>query len=361
MAVSSSTWILSLKVMLISTGVVSIAVMMKSSVPLIMDFAIYKLPLIWSALVSWLRPPYLYFVINFIIIAIVATSRFHHRKSEAEPLVPSANPTPSDLHSPQPEFGDLVLPAAHESESVVSEVKNVDVNGDAEDDQDDAFVISRSTWPPPQRTISPEMDPVYQPPTPEKPLVSSRFGHRRPLKASPEGILVIKFEPLDFGGQCLTPAGDFRRFECGKGQVSNLNSLSANFSGARVLRVAKSKRHETFDNTWRMITDGRHVPLTRHLRKSDTWEHHSRPLNTTSPVDQSPQMVTKSETFRDRTNFEPATSSPGSGKLRKEPSLSQDELNRRVEAFIKKFNDEMRLQRQESLNQYVEMINRGAH
>ncbi|PSS24681.1 Leucine zipper protein [Actinidia chinensis var. chinensis] len=317
MAVSSSTWILSLKVVLISTGVVSIAVMMKFSVPLIMDFAIYKLPLIWSALVSWLRPPYLYFVINFIIIAIVATSRFHHRKSEAEPLVPSANPPPSDLHSPQPEFGDLVLPAAHESESVVSEVKNVEVSGDAEDDQDDAFVISRSTWPPPQRTISPEMDPVYQPTTPEKPLVSSRFGHRRPLKASPEG--------------------------------------------ARVLRVAKPKRHETFDNTWRMITDGRHVPLTRHLKKSDTWEHHGRPFNTTSPLDQSPQMVKKSETFRDRTNFEPATSSPGSGKLRKEPSLSQDELNRRVEAFIKKFNDEMRLQRQESLNQYVEMINRGAH
>ncbi|GFZ03119.1 cotton fiber [Actinidia rufa] len=188
---------------------------------------------------------------------------------------------------------------------------------DPECDQDDAFVISRSTWTPPQRTNSPEMEPVYRSPTPEKPLVSSRFGHRRPLKASPEG--------------------------------------------ARALRVAKPKRHETFENTWRTITDGRHVPLTRHLKKSDTWEHHGRQFNTTSPLDQSPQRVKKSETFRDRTNFDPATSSPGSGKLRKEPSLSQDELNRRVEAFIKKFNDEMRLQRQESLNQYVEMIKRGAH
>lgn len=125
--------------------------------------------------------------------------------------------------------------------------------------------------------------------------------------------------------------------------------------------MAKPKRQETLETTWKAITDGRHVPLTRHLKKSDTWENHGRQFNT------DPQTVLKSETFRDRTNYNPQPPNPanlrdslGSGKLRKEASLSKDELNRRVEAFIKKFNDEMRLQRQESLNQYVEMINRGA-
>ena len=111
------------------------------------------------------------------------------------------------------------------------------------------------------------------------------------------------------------------------------------------------------------------MPLSRHMKKSDTWENHGRDIH----VDSLGDLVKKSETFKDRTNQAAPEAlalsvgpgpGPGPGKpplLRKEPSLSQDELNRRVEAFIKKFNEEMRLQGQESMNQYMEIINRGAH
>ena len=118
------------------------------------------------------------------------------------------------------------------------------------------------------------------------------------------------------------------------------------------MRVTKPKRHETLENTWKAITEGRAMPLSRHMKKSETWENHGREIH----VDSLGTAVKKSETFRDRTNQAAAVP-----LLRKEPSLSQDELNRRVEAFIKKFNEEMRLQREESLNQYKEMINLGTH
>ena len=133
------------------------------------------------------------------------------------------------------------------------------------------------------------------------------------------------------------------------------------FAGGKSLRVTKPRKQDTLEATWKTITEGRPMPLTRHLKKSDTWESHVRRQNDQSTPPPPAARMKKSETFPDRSS-DPisASPSPGSGKIRKEPSLSQDELNRRVEAFIKKFNEEMRLQRQESLNQYQEMVRRGA-
>lgn len=134
--------------------------------------------------------------------------------------------------------------------------------------------------------------------------------------------------------------------------------------------MARPKRNDTLENTWKAITDGRAVPLTRHLKKSDTWETH--PQHTRASLDDPPApepVMRKSETFREGAGGGGATRPPASGlptppgasRLRKQPSLGQDDLNRRVEAFIKKFNEEMRLQRQESFKHYLDMINRGSH
>ncbi|KAB2060493.1 hypothetical protein ES319_A10G022400v1 [Gossypium barbadense] len=327
---SASTWMLSLKVLLISSGVLSIALGLKLSVPLVMEFSVSQAPLLWSTFRSWLKPPYLYFVINGIIITIVASSRFHQNNGENEKTeeLMQQQPRSKILVEKRPDLEyemkssldfDAVETVVYEQKEIVQEVKTTvfeaETNVTVVDDGDggDVFAISKSEWNPPRRMDLSEIPLDVLFPV-EKPPASSRFGHRKPVKANPEG--------------------------------------------GRALKVAKPKRHETLENTWKMITEGRAMPLTRHLKKSDTFENHGREINVETMAD-SP-LVKKSETFRDRTNYQlPPSSSPASGKLRKEPSLSQDELNRRVEAFIKKFNEEMRLQRQESLNQYMEMVNRG--
>lgn len=343
---------LSLKVILLSTSVLFLSLCLKISVPLVHDFSVNQAPLLWSSILSWLKPPYLYVIINCIIITIAASSRFHHSHSTANSTTTHDQiekfPMDEYLHDEMKistleiqtrHFGGLesraeidyqdreeVREEAAHHEQVVTEDKGI-VNAvavleDSKNETVDDFVLSKSTWVPPFKRIDSSENNLLLPDNlspVEKPLVSSRFGHRKFVKASPEG--------------------------------------------GRALRVAKPKRHETLENTWKTITEGRAMPITRHVKKSetfkDTWENHGSQFNT-SVVD--PHEVKKSTTFKDRTNYQLPlvnSSSPSSGKLRKEPSLSQDELNRRVEAFIKKFNEEMRLQRQESLNQYKEMTSRG--
>nr|GEY58836.1 ribonuclease H-like domain-containing protein [Tanacetum cinerariifolium] len=128
------------------------------------------------------------------------------------------------------------------------------------------------------------------------------------------------------------------------GHKNGVISLTVVSTDARSLRVSNPKKHETLESTWKTITDGRHIPLNRHLKKSDTFENYNQ-----HELKLDYNAMKKLETFNDRTYCELA-----SRKLRKEGSPSQDELNRRVEAFIKKFNDEMRLQRQESLQRYMD-------
>ncbi|PIN10826.1 hypothetical protein CDL12_16573 [Handroanthus impetiginosus] len=319
-----SSWILSVKMLLISAGVVSLAMGLKFWVPI----AVNGIPGMWSHFVSWLKPPYLYIIMNGIIITIAASSRFQHGQSKpaaarSEHLISVKTPPPSSFASlsSQRDINTVVEESTATAEVVVPEIEDpvveltpVVVNGSkvnietedvvAETEGEDVPADSTFAYNTlPQERISAELQFESLLPVREKPLVSSRFGHRKPNRTIPE------------------------------------------VPGARALRVAKPKKQETLESTWKMITEGRHVPLTRHLKKSDTFEHHAA-----TAVDRVP----KSETFKDRSHNEPSLA-----KIRKDPSLSQDELNRRVEAFIKKFNEEMRIQRQESLKQYAEMINRG--
>ncbi|KAI5448126.1 uncharacterized protein LOC127115908 [Lathyrus oleraceus] len=231
---------ISLKFLLIFIAVIFTALGFKSSLPL----ATTNLHLLWNFFLLCFTPPYLFFTVNAIIISILASSKFHQSKDQA-----------------------------------VEEVtKEIDLGN-----------------------LLPEIinSPDNLPPV-DKPLVSSRFIHRKPLKSTPEGGKALKV-------------------------------------------AAKQKRHETLENTWKTITEGRSIPLSRHMKKCDTWQNR---------YDAGPHQPEDSVS---EFNLNKTV------RLRKEPSLSQDELNKRVETFIRNFNHQMRLQREESLlNHYNNMINRGA-
>ncbi|CAK9183061.1 unnamed protein product [Ilex paraguariensis] len=349
---NSSNVMLSVKILLISTSVLSMAVILKFSVPVLTEFAVSELPSTYNVFVSWLRPPYLYLIINCIIIIIVASSKLQLKIEESSssmeavvqvqtvPIKVSGDVLQTDYEVAyndavlKNEAVEVVRPEVFEFSSHDVNVaegsefdvyRNVDArvwetetnvsSVSAEMNGSDEGLISKSSW----NAMNNDLTEFSLSVSSEKPLVSSRLGHRRSVKASPEG--------------------------------------------GKTLGVSKPRRQETLENTWKTITEGRSMPLTRHLRKSDTWETHGRHLHSGSVGHPSQeQKMIKSETFSATGNSynSSLSQSPGSGKLRREPSPVQDELNRRVEAFIKKFNDEMRLQRQESLNQYREMINRGA-
>ncbi|KAG2677929.1 hypothetical protein I3760_12G119100 [Carya illinoinensis] len=324
-ASSSNNWTLSLKLVLISTGLLSLAAMLKLSLPAVSDFVANEIPSVWSCVLSWLRPPYLYIVINFIIVSIVASSKLQQKHDDLEPDMPVGQPPPTKVFEIVEDdsviYGDGVVLSEYGyvgQKVSTSEAQVVDTEGvwgrvDQKKAVSDEMLANRGDVAG-ELERGGSLEVLFSSNEREKPPISAKFAHRKPLKANPEA--------------------------------------------EKALRVSKPKRQETLENTWKMITEGRSMPLTRHLKKSDTWDSYAR---RDQPADENtPPKMKKSEIFTDRsaTSLSP---SPGSGRLRRQPSPSQDELNRRVEAFIKKFNEEMRLQRQESLNQYHEMIRRGAH
>lgn len=159
-----------------------------------MDFSVSRAPVIWSSFVSWLKPPYLYIIINAIIIIIAASSRLYQNDH-----VSSTDSTPSDVeYEMKYEQQQMIVMAEEENKAPVFEEKSIVVSGD------DAQVEvgnygDAAPWTPPQRTDSLEIltdfDLLAEE---EKPLVSARFGRRKRIKSSPEGISYLNFYFFNF-------------------------------------------------------------------------------------------------------------------------------------------------------------------
>ncbi|KAL2475427.1 Protein of unknown function (DUF761) [Abeliophyllum distichum] len=278
--------------------------------PLIFQFIFNGVFIIWSIILSLLKPPYLYFTINGIIITIIASSWNHIHIATSEPLVSVQSEINTSLLVYETEDGDRIVevkPVLINGEMV--DIDNEEEADDADADSEDEFDILSSVYTPPQKMIPRKVQSEFLLPVTEKPFSSSQFAHRKPQDVT-------------------------------------------------ALDLTKPESHDTLENTWKMITKGRPLTSTKHLKKSNTLKRQGHHMTTSSL-----HRMSKSKIFKDVIYCDPLLETPtnlsSSNRILKELSPGKDELNRRVEAFIKKFNDEMRLQRQESLNKYTEMINRG--
>jgi len=294
-----ASWI---KPVLISTGFIAMAMHLKVIVPVVaVDFS--RGPILLSSFLSWLKPPYLYVITNVIILIIGVSSKYYHIISSNNDGKDNQNSYSGDYKSHQTEQHNVHQDPPRRPEtkdtdfSFVSEIPPAKIIVEKKEKVEVVTKKLAATVEKENKSLvvvaeSKNLTPV------EKPLVTARIGQRKPAV---------------------------------KTTTAERNSLKA-------LRVAKPKRHETLENTWKMITEGK--PLTSYYRRPDTFGIGVGDSNKTKQTG-----LKKAETFGDRTNY----------YLSPAVSRSRDELNRRADVFIKKCNDE----RFASMRQDKEVARRG--
>ncbi|KAM3306562.1 hypothetical protein P3S67_013432 [Capsicum chacoense] len=114
-----------MKVLLLSIVAISLVIAIKSFS--INPSILHEFSIIWSGLISWLKPPYLYILFNGIIIIIVATLQSPHTKVQysdddrSRPLI-SAESKMCE-HVTEPEMFDVVNEQHSDNQSLSAELK----------------------------------------------------------------------------------------------------------------------------------------------------------------------------------------------------------------------------------------------
>ncbi|KAG9441975.1 hypothetical protein H6P81_017829 [Aristolochia fimbriata] len=300
----------------LAVGIISTVQLLKLAVPYSYSLLLSALPRLWASLCSWLAPPYLYIIVNFIIISIAASSSFQQKKKEKK----NDEREGENIQQQKKQGDNYDAPSHHKTSSEIwPEISLLATSGENPSNSEEKPSIISKEEADINASTEEWSDISYSTVCEEKPLVSA-----------------VK-ETTELWRQ---------------GAIKSTENPSA------APDDEKLEQHATLDATWMAITGSNAKPR---LQKSETWNAPPSIVSGKNRLASDRRELRKSDTFNETSSSEsPGSSHPkgGVGIRARESPVSHDDLNRRVEAFIKKFNDEMRLQREESYQHYMEMVNR---
>ncbi|KAF7820312.1 YTH domain-containing protein 1-like isoform X1 [Senna tora] len=293
------------KLVLMSMGIVTTLFLFKVSViPCAFDFLLSTFPRLWVSARTWFSPPFVYIIVNFIIITIAASSNFHHHKT-------------------------IPFSAAVSDGSELEKQSNENSKSEL-DDSASSFDESDADPSPGKRRDD------YESPGSDVTTDYAVSGAAAAREPEPE---------KQSNGSSKSELDD---------SASSSDKSDADPSPEKCRNdYASLDSDDTLDATWRAIMEGQGRTAAAQLKKSDTWGARIAKAEAFEDEDEAVawarKELRKSETFND------------TASLRREKSISSEELKRRAEAFIEKFNMEMKLQRMESEQRLRERVKRGVY
>ena len=348
------------KLLLLCVGIVSSMVFFKVVIiPYLLNLTLSTLPHLWTSIRSYcLSPLYIYIIVNFIIIIIAASSTFQNQKQKHPSSVPSSYRSVNNLNNSK-----TTTTCDHEDDYCTV------IDGTAEYNSNKIQSSSHSE----NASVSPLPS-----------LLTHQFSNEM---ISWHDIHIVQRASTEEEEESIrTVLSDTSSIPVDERFLATTEPSPEEHTSSEESCLTSEKpateeevEDNTLDTTWNAIMERQGKPMSKHLKKSETWntpprttglvrssiipaskrlvgedelddDHHQNKDNNVDNdrVAWARKELKKSETFSDRVS------------MIREKSMSQEELKQRAEVFINKINNQMRLQRLESdQRRFRDMVNRG--
>ncbi|BFG33295.1 hypothetical protein CerSpe_195690 [Prunus speciosa] len=369
------------KLLLLCVGTVSTLVFFKAAIiPYLLNLTVSIVPQLWTSFKScFLSPLYIYIILNFIIITIAASSTFQNQKQRQQHSSSSSSSSSVGFSS---FISDNAAKTADNIDSGSNYIYSPDNNNNSSI-QSESLSQQQQQQPKIQSHSKDTIQSLSKEDATALLFSPSSHGHSNNEMMSWHDIHIVQADDGKQEAAAEDDDDDDQGFDPSPEMLSG-DYLSKSVEMPRP-EVEVGEDINTLDTTWKTIMEGQGKAIGKHLKKSDTWDtpprltelaltrtkfkgglDHQLQLDHSNldgdddddnddyghgeddAVTWARRELKKSDTFSDRVS------------LRREKSMTQEELNQRAEAFIKKFNNDMRLQRLESdQRRFREIVNGG--